>query len=213
MQALNRPAVGFGRVAAGVGRVAGDDIAHGDQAPLNQFGQGARAGRSKTVAQDHIHLATPVRSLAGGCAGHGVPVHQHCDATSGPGVVDQLSQCAMIGAVDGFDPPARLGERELAIVNLPPLRHQARDRAESGGHPGGPRACELRQVVHEHARVQLVGLTVHVDIGAGVAGQKNRAAVMRRTLQKVIHQGVFRAAHCGRIQLGRSAHVRGVVAA
>ncbi len=118
----------------------------------------------------------------------------------------------MIGSVHRFDAPTGLREGELAVVDLPALGHQAGDRAQAGGHPGGAPAGELGQVVQEHPLIELVGLSIHVEIGAGITGQQHRASVPGRSLQQVVDQGVFRTAHGGGVELRRGPHVLGVVA-
>ncbi len=110
-----------------------------------------------------------------------------------------------------LDAAVGLGEGELAVVDLAPLRHQPGDGAQPRGHPRGAGPRELRQGVGEHRRVQLIGLAVHIDVGARIPGQQQAAAMGGRRLQQVVDQGVLGAAHGVKAEPGRGAHVRGVM--
>ncbi len=127
--------------------------------------------------------------------------------------VEELSQGQMIGPVHRLDTASGLGEGELAVVDLAPLGHQAGDGAEARGHPRGACAGEVWQVVLEHRRVELIGLAVHIDVGARVAGEQQAAAVPRGGLDQLVDQGVLGAAHRHLAQPRGGAHVGGIEAA
>ena len=87
----------------------------------------------------------------------------------------------------------RVVERELEAMGY----RVARNAPYAGGYTtefyGRPRPGEGRQLVLEHGRVQLVGLAVDVDVGAGVAGGDHRGPVGRAARDQVIDEGVLRA--------------------
>ena len=76
----------------------------------------------------------------------------------------------MIRLMDGFDPPTRLAEGELAPVDFLPLRHHPRDGAQAGGDPRRPRRRKGGERVLEHPLIELVRLAVHVDVGPRIPG-------------------------------------------
>ena len=99
-----------------------------------------------------------------------MPVDQDRRAELGVGLADQALQRRVIGRVHGVYPPGGLGEGQLAAVDLLSFGDDAGDRPQSGRHARRAATGEGGQLVLEHGRVKVVGLAVHVDIGAGVAG-------------------------------------------
>ena len=71
------------------------------------------------------------------------------------------------------DPALRLGERQLALHDRPPVADDARDDPEPGGDPG---VEEAARGAGDQRRVEVVGGAVQVDAGARhPCGQQRRA--------------------------------------
>ena len=99
----------------------------------------------------------------------------------------------MIGLVEPLDPPEALVDAEPGAVDLLPVGDDARDRAEAARDPHRARVGEGRQPAVEHARVELVGLAVDVEIGAREAGRHQRRAERHDVGKQRVDEGVLRA--------------------
>jgi hypothetical protein len=116
------------------------------------------------------------------------------------GVPEDLGRAAnekakrpVIGLVEPFDPVQRLVDGEAGAIDLLPVGHDPRDRAEPAGHAHRARVGEGRQAAVEHARVELVGLPVEVQIGARKAGGHERRAQIRHRSEQLVHEGILGA--------------------
>ena len=89
--------------------------------------------------------------------------------------------------------------RRLAI-DLLPVGDDARDRAEAAGDAHGAGVGEGRQTPLEHARVELVGLAVDVEIGPGKARRHQGSAEPDDAPEQGVHMGVLRAAKAQRVE-------------
>src|SRR6516162_5177695 len=97
----------------------------------------------------------------------------------------------MIGAVQPLDSPLRLSEAKLFRVNLFAAGDDSSDCAET--HTDPRRSCvdEFRQGVDEHARIELVGLAVYVDIGTREAGRQQRSSETRSGPEELVDKAVL----------------------
>ncbi len=94
-------------------------------------------------------------------------IDQHAKAETPLRLADQLAQHGVIGPVIAFDAPQRFGHRQLAAIDLLAGGDDARDHAKPGGNPRGIRVGFRRQLVLEHLGIELEGLAVGIDEGAG----------------------------------------------
>jgi len=83
--------------------------------------------------------------------------------------------------------------KPLAIDFLPVADH-ARDGAETAGDPHRARVGERGQAAVEHARIELVGLAVDVDIAAREMRPHQRIAALNDAESKLVHKTVLGAA-------------------
>ena len=98
-----------------------------------------------------------------------MPVDQDRQAGARPGLGDQVGQRRVIGPVHLLDPLRRLGEGQLADVDLLAVGDDAGDGPQAGGDPRSAAAGEGRQLILEHPLVQLVGRAIDIDEGPGEA--------------------------------------------
>ena len=97
----------------------------------------------------------------------------------------------MIGPVQPLNPLLRLREAELFRVNFLTAGDDPSDRAETHTDPRRSRINKFRQGVGEHARIELVGLAVDVDVGAREAGRQQRGAEARAGPEEFVDKAVF----------------------
>src|SRR5215471_4546244 len=97
----------------------------------------------------------------------------------------------MIRLVQLFDPPEGIVYGNPLIINFLRVADDACDGTEAACHPHGARIGKRRQPSLEHARVELVGLAVHVDIAAGEMRAHQRMAALHHAEEKLVHEGVL----------------------
>ena len=106
-------------------------------------------------------------------------VDQDRVAEAAGGAVHELAQHPVIGLVEPLDPRAAPRRPEAAAIDLLAVGDDAGDGAEPAGDAHRARVGEGRQPALEHARVELVGLAVDVEIGAREARRHQRRAERR----------------------------------
>jgi hypothetical protein len=109
-------------------------------------------------------------------------------------LVDQPPQGAVVRLVERLDPAQRLVDIEPLAVNLLPVADHARDGAETAGDPHRAGIGKARQPAGEHARIEFVGLAVHVDIGAGEIDPHGRKAAIAQIGDQFVHERILGAA-------------------
>src|SRR6202045_5159546 len=111
-----------------------------------------------------------------------------------PRPVDEPAQARVIGFVEFLDSFNRFFDRHTASVNLLCLADYARDCSESPRDTQRARIGESRQPSLEHARVQLVGFAIEVEIGARKPRLDEGRAQRRNPAEQSIDESVLRAA-------------------
>ena len=107
------------------------------------------------------------------------------------GLLDQPSQRLVIGKIKALDAPPCLSEPQLFCIDLLPARDDPGNGAETHSDPRRAGVDETRQRVGEHCGVELVGLSVDVDIGAREAGREKRRTETRGGGEKLIDKAVL----------------------
>ena len=116
-------------------------------------------------------------------------VNQHRRAEIAVDAGEQAAQRPVIGLVEALDPAKRVVDRNALAVDFLGVADHAGDRAEPARDPHRAGVGEGRQPAVEHARVELIGLAVDVDIAARemrphhrvAAAQHARGRARRRT--------------------------------
>ena len=114
----------------------------------------------------------------------------------------QAAQRAVIGLVQPLDAPQRVVDRDALVVDLLRVADHARDRAEPARDPHRARIGERGQAAVEHARIELVGLAIHVDIAAREMHPHERVPARHDAGDQVVDEGVLRAAQGREVELG-----------
>ena len=104
-------------------------------------------------------------------------------------------------------------KRQLGAVDLLAVGDDAGNGAEPAGNPHRLRVGEIGQRLDEQLWVELVGLAVNVEIGAGKAGRDQRCALGRDRHEQLVDEAVLRLAQGVRIEPRQLEKVGGVDAA
>ena len=113
---------------------------------------------------------------------------------------EHAAQRAMIGLIEPVDPAHRFRNRNALIVDFLGVADHARHGAEPAGDPHRAGIGEGRQPAVEHARVELVGLAVDVDIAAREMRPHHRMAAADHALDQFADEGIFGAAQRHQIE-------------
>ncbi len=105
---------------------------------------------------------------------------------------EQPAQRAMIRLVEGFDPAQRVVDRNALVVDFLRVADHARHGAEPAGDPHRTGVGKGRQASLEHARIELVGLAVDVDITAREVRPHQRIAARNDAPRQVVDEAVLR---------------------
>jgi hypothetical protein len=100
----------------------------------------------------------------------------------------------VIGLVEVLDPPQRVVDRDALVVDFLRIADHARHGAETARDAHRARIGERRQAAIEHARVELVGLAVDVDVAAREVRAHQRIAARHHTGCQLIDETVLRPA-------------------
>jgi hypothetical protein len=193
-------AVMFGDEAAGIGLVPLHDIALAPQSRFDHLDQRQVAARAVTVANDEIRLdAVGLRPRRAAIGGHRMAVDQHGEAELPDRPLHQPPQGPVIRLVESLDPLQRVLHRQPARIDFLRLANDPRDGAQAPGNPHGAGIDIGGELPLEHARVELVGLAVHVEIGAGKARLEERRADGRGSGEEILDIGVLGAAQRHRV--------------
>ena len=122
------------------------------------------AARAVAVAEHEVG-ARPLVAAAGDRR-HRMAVDQDGGAEFVVQPREQAAQRAVIGLVEPVDPPHRLVNRNALIVDFLGIADDARHGAEAARDPHRAGIGERRQPAVEHARIELVGLAIDVDVAA-----------------------------------------------
>ncbi len=179
----------LGDEATGIGLVAADRIALTAQHGLHHLRHDADAARAVAVAQHHVGARPLV--LGAGVRRHGMAVDQHRGAEVPVHAREQPPQRPMVGLVQPLDAPDGVVDRNALAVDFLGVAHHAGHRAESARHPHGAGIGEGREPAVEHARVELVGLAVHVDIAAREMRVHQRIAAPNDAERELVDEAVL----------------------
>ena len=116
------------------------------------------------------------------------------------GALDEAAQGTVIRFVEFLDPRDRFLHGEPRAVDFLSVGHHPRHRAEAAGDTHGPRVGERRKPPVEHARVELVGLAIYVEIGPWEVRSHERRAEIDHGREQAVDIGVFRAAERQRVE-------------
>ena len=120
-------------------------------------------------------------------------VDQHGRAEIAVHAGEQPPQRAVIGLVEALDPAQRVVDRNALVVDFLRVADHARDRAEPAGDPHRAGVGERRQPAVEHARVELIGLAVDVDIAAREVRPHQRIAARHHARDQFVDEAVLGA--------------------
>ena len=118
------------------------------------------------------------------------------------GLVDQPPQRTVIRLVERLDPPERVVDGKPLAIDFLPVADHARDGAEAAGDPHRARIGKARQAAGEHAWIELVGLAVHIDIGAGEIDPNRRKTPFAQVSDQFVHERILGAAQRGEVDPG-----------
>ena len=102
--------------------------------------------------------------------------------------------------IETLDTVSCFGEAQLLGVDLFSAGDDAGNRAETHADPRRARVDEIRQIVGEHRRVELVGLSVDVDISAREPGREKGGAETRCGRKKFVDKAVLGAPQGQRVE-------------
>ena len=108
--------------------------------------------------------------------------------------VEQGLQLLVIGTIERLDAHPRVGEAQLAAVDLGAIGDDARNGAEAGADARAGAVDIGGQRVGEHRRVELPRLAVRIDIGTRKEGLEQRRAAFGGTGEQLVDEGVLGAA-------------------
>src|SRR5690348_10735484 len=126
------------------------------------------------------------------------------------GLAYQPTQRLMIGMIVTLNAPSRLGEAQLLGVDLFAVRDDAGDCPETHANPQRAGIDEIRQSVGKHRRVELIGLTVDVDIGPRKTGRKKRGPEPRGGREQLVDKAVLGLPQSPRIEPRDSQEISGI---
>ncbi len=84
----------------------------------------------------------------------------------------------MIGLIELVDAGERLLDLQPSAIDFLRIADDAGNRPESAGDPHGARIGEDRQPPVEHARIELIGLAVQIEIGTRKTGADQWRAML-----------------------------------
>ena len=119
----------------------------------------------------------------------------------------------MIRLVDGLDASHGFGQRQSPGIDVEPLPHQFRHRAQPARDPGRTDVAEGRHRFREHARVELPWLAVDVEIGAREIRRQHRRAECYGAAEKLLDVAILRPANGVAVEPRHGEEARGIVAA
>ncbi len=111
-------------------------------------------------------------------------------------------QRPVIGLVEAFDAGERVIDRNAAVVDFLGVANHPGHRAEAAGDPHRTGIGEGRQAAVEHARVELIGLAVHIDIAARKMSPHQRIAMPDHPGHQLIDETVLGTAQSRDIEPG-----------
>ena len=115
-------------------------------------------------------------------------VEQDRGAEAAARLGEQRAQPLVVGMPVGRDPALRLGERQLAFDDGPPLADHPRDHPEPGRDTGVERPP---RGAGDQRRVEVVGRAVEIDAGAGNPGGEERRAGRRRGSEQLVDERIL----------------------
>ena len=140
--------------------------------------------------------------MRAGSGRHRVAIHHERIPEGLARPVDEIGKGAVIGPVDRFYAKERIGELERSAIDFITLADNARDRAEPPGDPHRGDIGKARQILPEHARIELIGLAIHIEIGAREMRMQQRRAEIGGKGEEFVDVAVFRFAQCVGIEAG-----------
>ena len=217
MQPAGRTTVMLGDEATGIRLVANGRIAELFEKLQRRLAEIGGCAGAIPITDDEIGLqpATGHPDIAG----HGMAVDQDAKAEHRMRPGDQPAKAGVIGLVAALDPLHGDGQRHPALVDLHVFSDDARDRAKPTGDARRIAVGKRRQRIGKHPGIELIGLSVDIDIGAREMRDEQRRAQPGRRREQLIDEMVFRPAdrdiiESRLIQKGRrvsAAAMRGII--
>ncbi len=210
LHAVGRIAVVLGDEPARVGPV---DL-HLVAVPLQQIAHEARelgvARGSEAIPQNEVR---PHAGLSYGGRRHRVAVDQDGHAEPAARLFDQVRQGRVEGAVQPLDALEGHADRHALPVDLLAVGDDAGDGAEAAHDAGGLGVGEVGQAPAEQFRIELIGLPVHVEVGAGKTRRDQGRAERHDRLEQLVDVAILRLAQGVRVEPGCCQERLGVDAA
>ena len=113
---------------------------------------------------------------------------------------EQAAERAVVGFVKPLDAADCIVHRNAVAVDLLRIADHPRNRAESARHPHRAGVGEGRQAAFEHARIELIGLAVHVHVAAREMRAQQRIAASHRVETEFVDKRILGAAQRRQIQ-------------
>src|SRR5665647_2557893 len=199
MQAGGRIAVMLGDKAPGIGLIPAYGVAQGPQGPLHRLGHHGHATGAIAVAEHEFGTRTFV--LVAGRRRHGMAIDQHGGAEIVVQPGEQPAQRAVIGLVQALNPPQRVVDRNALIIDFLGVANHPRHGSQAPRHPHRAGIGERGQPAVEHARIEFVGLAVHVHEAAREMRAHQRIALANHAGDQGVDEAVLRPAQDGDIEL------------
>jgi hypothetical protein len=159
---------------------------------------------ARPVAITQHHVGPRALVLSAGSRWHGVAVDQYGSAEIAVDPREQAPQRAVVGLVQGLDAPDSVIDRQPLPIDLLRIADHPRHGAEPACHSHGSGVGEGGQPALEHARIELVGLTVNVHIAARKVRPHQGVAVRDDAADELIDEGVLGTAQGRDVQAGRA---------
>ena len=85
----------------------------------------------------------------------------------------------------------RIVDQDAVAIDLLAVADHARNGAEPAGDPHRAGIGKARKPAGEHAGIELIGLAIDVDIGAGKVDPHGRKAAIAEMADQLVHEGIF----------------------
>ena len=108
----------------------------------------------------------------------------------------------MVGLVQALDALEGLVDRDALAVDFLGVADHARDRAQAASDAHGAGIGKGGQAALEHARIELIGLSVHVDETAREMGVHQRVTLADHAGHQLVDEAVLGAPQGGDLQPG-----------
>src|SRR6185503_19497827 len=131
---------------------------------------------------------------------HRMAIDQHGGAEIAVQAREQTPQRPVIGLVQALDAGKRVVNRDALVVDFLRVADDARHGAKPAGDPHRARVGEGGQAAIEHARIEFVGLAIHVHEAARKMRPHQREALAHHARNQRVDETVLGAAQRGDIE-------------